>query len=146
MERLINTLLFIAVLMAPVASSGADIKTFKHVLSMYGDDKEAALSMPEGIACNDKSDLVVADTGNSRLLRFKYQDGKASGGAEVKIPELAYPVRLQLNSKGEILALDGKLRRLVRVSPDGAFAGYLDPQGVPGTDKVTAKTPSVPRE
>lgn len=131
MERLIKTLLFMTVLMAPIVSHGAEIKTFKHLLSVYGDDKEAALKMPSGVACNDKSDLVVADTGNGRLLRFKFQEGKLSGGAEVKIPELAFPVRLQLNSRGEVLALDEKLRRIVRVAPEGTFAGYLEVQGVP---------------
>jgi hypothetical protein len=140
MERLLKILLFIAFLMAPVASSGAELKTFKHLLSLYGDDKEAPLSMPGGVACNEKSDLVVADTGNGRLLRFKFQDGKLSGGAEVKLPELKYPVRLQLSSKGEIFALDEKLRRLARVSPDGAFAVYLDPQGAPGAVKVIPRS------
>jgi len=140
MERLIITVLFLSVMMAPGSSFGAEVKAFRHILSVYGDDKDGALKMPEGIACNDKADLVVADTGNGRLLRYKFQDGKLSGGAEVKAAEMPYPVRLQLNSKGEIFALDEKLRRIVKLSTAGAFAGYVEPQGVPAPDKVIPRS------
>jgi hypothetical protein len=140
MKRLIKTLLFMAVLMAPLVSHGAEIKVLKHIMSVYGDDKDVAIKMPEGVACNDRSDFVVADTGNGRLIRFKFEDGKLSGGAEVKIPELTYPVRLQLNSKGEIFALDEKQRRIIRLSPGGAFAGYLEAQGVPAPDKFVPRS------
>jgi hypothetical protein len=126
--------------MLPVGSYGAETKAFKHIQSLYFDDKEAILKLPEGVACNDQSDLVVADTGNGRLLKFKFQEGKLTGGAEIKIPELAYPVRLQLNSKGETLALDEKLRRIIRVSPSGAFAGILEAQGVPAPDKFIPRS------
>jgi len=140
MERLIITILFLSVMMAPVSSFGAEVKAFRHILSVYSDDKDGALKMPEGIACNDKADLVVADTGNGRLLRYKFQDGKLSGGTEVKAAEMPYPVRLQLNSKGEIFALDEKLRRIVKLSTAGAFAGYVEPQGVPAPDKVIPRS------
>src|SRR6266567_6615481 len=140
MERLIITILFLSVMMAPVSSFGAEVKAFRHILSVYSDDKDGALKMPEGIACNDKADLVVADTGNGRLLRYKFQDGKLSGGTEVKAAEMPYPVRLHLNSKGEIFALDEKLRRIVKLSTAGAFAGYVEPQGVPAPDKVIPRS------
>ena len=140
MEHLLRTLLLITILLVPIGSQAAEVKAFRHILSLYSDDKEAMLKSPEGIACNEKSDLIVADTGNGRLLRYKFQDGKSSGGAEVKIPEMTYPVRLQLNSKGEILALDEKLRRIVRVTSAGAFAGYLDGQGVPAPEKYIPRS------
>lgn len=138
MEHLVKTLLIVAVLLAPVSSPAADVKAFKHLLSIYADEKDAALKAPEGVACNG-SDLVVADTGNGRLLRYKFQDRNLSGGTEVKAAEMPYPVRLQLNSKGEILALDRKQLRIVRLDAKGAFAGYLEPQGVPGADKIIAR-------
>jgi hypothetical protein len=131
MERLLKTLLIIIAIMAPITSPAAEIKAFKQILSLYSDEKEGMLSLPEGVACNDKSDLVIADTGNGRLLRYKYQEGKVTGGAEIKVPQMPYPVRLQLDSKGGILALDEKLRRIVRLTPEGAFSGYLEPQGLP---------------
>lgn len=124
-------LLFMAVLLFPLHCLGAEAVKFKHVVSIYVDEKGGSMRLPEGVACDDKSRVVVADTGNGRLLRFTFQDGTAKGGAEIKVPQLIYPVRVQMNSKGEIFALDGKERRIVRLNPEGAFAGYVEPQGVP---------------
>jgi DNA-binding beta-propeller fold protein YncE len=80
---------------------------------------------------DDKSLLIVGDTGNERLLRYSYQDRNLKGGTEIKVPELSNPIRLQINSKGEIFALAGKKRRIFRLSPEGAFKGYVDAEGVP---------------
>jgi sugar lactone lactonase YvrE len=80
---------------------------------------------------DDKSLLIVGDTGNERLLRYSYQDRNLKGGTEIKVPELSNPIRLQINSKGEIFALDGKKRRIFRLSPERAFKGYVDAEGVP---------------
>jgi sugar lactone lactonase YvrE len=80
---------------------------------------------------DDKSLLIVGDTGNERLLRYSYQDRNLKGGTEIKVPELSNPIRLQINSKEEIFALDGKKRRIFRLSSEGAFKGYVDAEGVP---------------
>jgi sugar lactone lactonase YvrE len=53
------------------------------------------------------------------------------GGDEFRIDQISYPVRIQLNSRGELFALDGKQRRIVHVGPDGVFKGYIDPSGLP---------------
>jgi sugar lactone lactonase YvrE len=140
MERLIKNLLFIIALLAPVCSNAAETKAFKHIVSLYTDDKDVGVKAPEGVACNDKLDFIVADTGNGRLLRYKLQDGKLVGGTEIRVPEMPYPVRLQLGSKGDIFALDEKLRRIVRLNPDGAFAGYVEPQGVPAPTAVVPRS------
>src|SRR5690242_21583923 len=140
MERFVKTLLILAIIVAPIRSYGAEIKSFQHVLSIYSDDKDGGMKMPEGVACDEKSNLVVADTGNGRLLKYTFQDDKLKGGTEIKVPEMAYPVRLQLNSKGEIFALDEKLRRIVKLSPEGTFAGYVEPQGVPAPDQILPRS------
>jgi sugar lactone lactonase YvrE len=88
------------------------------------------MKQPEGVACNDKSLLVVGDTGNGRLLRYSYQDRSLKAGPEIKIDQLSNPIRLQINSKGEIFALDGKKRRIIRLNPDGTFKGYVDGEGI----------------
>lgn len=124
-------LLFMAVLLFPLHCLGAEAVKLKHVVSVYADEKGGSIKLPEGVACGDKSQVIVADTGNGRLLRYTLQDGGMKGGTELKVPQLSYPVRVQMNSKGEIFALDGKLRRIVRLTPDGAFAAYLEPQGIP---------------
>jgi sugar lactone lactonase YvrE len=55
---------------------------------------------------------------------------------EIRLPGLPYPVQVQVNSKGEILALDGRLRRIVRISPDGALEGTVFPPPAAGADPV----------
>lgn len=116
----------------PIRSfSGAPVK-FRHVISIYADDKGVGLKHPEGIACNEKSSLIVADTGNGRLLRYTFQNNALKTGAvEIKVPQLSYPIGTQINSKGEIYALDGKQRRIVRLTPEGKFKNFLDPTGFP---------------
>jgi len=89
------------------------------------------MKQPEGVACNDKNLLIVGDTGNGRLLQFTYQDKSLKGGKEIKVSQLTSPIRLQLNSKGEIFALDGKQRRIVRLSPNGEYKGHIGPEGIP---------------
>jgi sugar lactone lactonase YvrE len=107
----------------------AETMKFKHVVSVYADDKGIGLKKPEGVACNGKSLLIVADTGNGRLVRYTFQDRSSKGGAEIKLPQLTSPVSVQLNSKGEIFALDGKQRRIVRLSPEGEFKSHLAVEG-----------------
>jgi hypothetical protein len=109
----------------------AETAKLRYLVSVYLDAKEVGLKLPEGVACDAKGQFVVGDTGNDRLLRFTYQDKAVSGGSEIRIPELSAPSRVQLTSKGEIYALDGKQRRIVRLGSDGAFKGVLTFDGVP---------------
>jgi len=75
----------------------------RHLASVYLDDKETGLKLPEGVACGARGLLVVADTGNGRLLRFSFQDQKLSGGREVKVPQLSAPSRIHLKLEGRHL-------------------------------------------
>lgn len=113
------------------ASFGAEVFKFSHITSIYADQEDAAIKQPEGIGCDDQSLLIVADTGNSRLLRYKFEDKKISSGPPaIQLPELTYPTRVQLNSRGEIFVLDRKKRRIVRLTAEGAFHSYLEPTGL----------------
>jgi len=104
---------------------------FRHETSIYADAQELGLKRPEGVACNERSDIIVADTGNARLLRYVFRD-KAVGPEvrEIKVPQLTYPMQVKLNSKDEIFVFDGKLRRIIRLTPAGKFSGYIDPPGM----------------
>jgi sugar lactone lactonase YvrE len=130
------------------ASFGAEVLKFSYVTTIYSDrqgaDQQAAgqqgtdqqqsiaLKNPQGIACDDASGIIVADTGNGRLLRYQLRDKTVSSGSPaIQVPELPYPTRLHLNSRGEIFALDRKARRIVRLTPKGAFNGYLELSGLP---------------
>ena len=124
-------ILLVIGLFSSVKSFSAETVKLKYIQSVYFDEKGAGMKQPEGVACNEKDLLVVGDTGNERLLRYSYQDRNLKGGTKIKVPELSNPIRLQINSKGEIFALAGKKRRIFRLSPEGAFKGYVDAEGVP---------------
>jgi sugar lactone lactonase YvrE len=98
------------------------------------------MKQPEGLACNDKSVLIVGDTGNGRLLRYTLADKTINAGGEIKVAQLSNPIRVQMNSKGEIFALDGKQRRIVRLSPAGEFKDYLTPEGLPSPSSFVPRS------
>jgi sugar lactone lactonase YvrE len=127
----IKIIMMIGVLLFPMKAYSAETVKLKYVQSVYFDDKGAGMKQPEGVACNDKDLLIVGDTGNDRLLRYSYQDRSIKAGAEIKVQQLSNPIRIQINSKGEIFALDGKKRRILRLNPDGTFKGYVDGEGIP---------------
>ncbi len=119
---------------APAARSQGIALTFEQAVYADGADKDAkALKAPRGVACGETGGVVVADTGNGRLVRYALREGRLSGGTEIKLPQLTYPVSVELDSKGTILALDGKTRKLVRVAPNGTFQGVVEVRGASGT-------------
>jgi sugar lactone lactonase YvrE len=108
-----------------------------HEGTIYADANDVALKAPEGVACTDSGHLVVADTGNQRLLLYTFQDGRLRGGNEVKLAQLTAPLRVQIAANGEVFALDWKTRKIVRVAADGSFGGTVEPTGVKGPPVVT---------
>ena len=122
----------------PALAVGAPQRGFTHEKSIFADAADQALKNPEGVACDDRGALVVADTGNARLLTYTWKDGSLDGGAQVRLPQLPYPVRLQIDSKGFVYVLDRKARRIGKVDAKGAFAGYVDPKGASGTVMTVA--------
>jgi hypothetical protein len=110
----------------PAGAFSAETVKFRHLVSIYSDEKGVSLNQPESVACSEKSFFIVADTGNGRLLRYTYRDNNLDPNSmEIKVPELLYPIRLKLNSNDEIFVLDGKRRRILHLSPEGDFLNYL---------------------
>lgn len=100
----------------------------KYVHSVYADAKETGLKHPEGVGCTDEY-FIVADTGNNRLVKYTFQKNVANAvDLEMLISS---PLAVQINSKGEIYALDGKDKRIVIFNPDGTEKGKLAPKGSP---------------
>jgi sugar lactone lactonase YvrE len=136
----IKIIMVIGILLLPLMSFGAETVKFRHLQSIYFDEKDGGMKQPQGVACNEKSLLIVGDTGNGRLLRYTFQDRVLKGGTEIKIPQLSNPTRMQMNSKGEILVLDGKQRRITQLGPGGEFKGNLSPEGFPSPSSFIVKS------
>jgi hypothetical protein len=130
----------ICIFLLPAQSFGAETVRLRYVQAVYSDDKNGGMKQPEGVACNDKNLLIVGDTENNRLLQYTYQDKSTKGGKEIKVPQLSFPIRIQMNSKGEIFALDGKQRRIVHLSPGGEFKGYVTPEGIPSPSSFVPRS------
>lgn len=114
----------------------ADTTPFIFDRVLYQDEKEVALRTPEGVACDDAGNLVVADSGNGRLVRYRYVAGAISGGTEIKPAGLGYPQRVQFDSKGNLIVLDSREHKLLRVGPKGDVLGKIELKG--GASALTA--------
>lgn len=128
-------------------ASGAESVILKYRKTLYfsgnpdevqKDDKKklVKLNAPEGVGCDDRGAVVVADTGNGRLVLFRNADGQWSSGVEVKVPELPYPTRAQIDSKGNIVVLDRKTRKLVRLNSNGVVINAIEFKGLPDKTSV----------
>ncbi|MGZ3536204.1 MAG: NHL repeat-containing protein [Thermodesulfobacteriota bacterium] len=141
----IPILLSIGILLLSLNSFSAETVKLKYLQSVYFDDKGGGLKQPEAVASGEKSVLVVGDTANDRLVQYTFQDKNLAGGSQIKIPQLSNPIRVQVNSKREIFALDGKKRRIVRLSPEGTFKNYVDPEGIPSPSAFVSRSFKIDR-
>ena len=134
-------ILLFSFLFAVPSFAAAPVK-IKFVQSIYDDDKGTGLKYPEGVACTDEY-FIVADTGNNRLVKYTYQD-KIVKAAEFDMPVTA-PIVAQVNSKGEIYALDERDRRILILNADGTEKGYLSPKGSPVARKMVPRSFKIDR-
>lgn len=141
MRHILITLIALSVLSTSVFAA---VK-LQHTMSVYWDMQQKGLKQPEGVACGKNSVFVVADTGNGRLVRYTFQSESLLAGPDIKVPQLAYPVRVQIDGRGDILALDEKQRRIVRLSPEGEFKGYVEPSGMPSALTLVPRSFKVAR-
>jgi hypothetical protein len=142
---LLRLILGVTLLSLPVISWSADAAKLRYSGAVYADDKGVGFRHPEGVACNEKT-LVIGDTENDRLLRFALEEKTLKAGTEIKIPQLSNPIRVHINSKGEIFALDGKQRRIVRLNPDGTFKGFITVEGMPSDAPLVPRSFKIDRD
>ena len=128
-----------ALVLGHLRLAAGEAGSFRYLAAVYFDDKGAGLQLPEGVACGGDGQMVVGDTGNDRLVRFTFRDKAVTGGTEIRNPQLSAPTRVQLNSKGEIYAFDGRQRRIVHFGADGAFKEVLAFDGLPAPATIVAK-------
>ncbi len=126
---MIKNILFAVILLLPVPAWSAETLQLIRTAFITSDAAGVKIKQPEGVGCRGKSTLAVSDTANGRIQLFSlHEDGTIKPGVEIKVP---YPLHVRLNSKGEILALDGKQRRIVALSASGASLGYFELKEMP---------------
>lgn len=118
------------------ASDSVQVKHFK---TLFADNASIPFHYPEGIACNAGS-FVLADTGNARLVRFAVQGQSFTADAVFPLPQAPSPIVVQMNSKGDIYVLDGKERRIFKLSRSGEPMGFLKPLNVPPPEKIVPRS------
>ena len=88
------------------------------------------LKSPEGVACRGDGDLLIADTGNRRLVRYAYKNNQLLAQTMPALRAGIRPTRVEFDPKGNIVVLDGVgRRRIVRLDKKGAFVGVLQLSG-----------------
>jgi hypothetical protein len=115
----------------------AEAVHLKPMGSAYVDAKGTGLRLPQGVAV--AGDLAaVADAGNGRIVTYTLTAEGLSARGEMVVQQVPFPIGVALLPSKEILVLDGKTRRIARLSPEGAFTAWLEPSGVEGTVSVRA--------
>lgn len=113
---------------------GAPVLKLRPSAVLLADEKGTALRDPQGVGCIDAKTFVVADSGNGRVVKVEVTGALARVVSEVKVDEVGYPIRADVDSKGNFVVLDGKSRRIARLTAAGAFTGWVNvpaPEGVP---------------
>jgi sugar lactone lactonase YvrE len=128
--------LLLALVSTQVLAAGK--KRVRWVRSVYTDAKGVGLKYPEGVACTNSS-FVVADTGNSRLIRYTYQDDTVTPVAVLPVAKSS-PLKVQLNSEGALYLLDGRDRQILKFSPEGSESTVLKPKGLPFQTEIVPKS------
>jgi len=122
------------------ASYAAEAVKLRPLTAAYTDSNGTPLKRPEGVAYDEKSLLAVADTGGGRIMLYAFKGERVEPLASLSLPQLPYPIRVQFDPKGDILALDGKSRRIIRLTAAGDFRGYVEPSEVPKSGTVIPRS------
>jgi streptogramin lyase len=120
------------------AFSGESVK-LNYVATLYADADGEGLKHPEGVACGVDS-FWVADTGNSRLLRLSMQEERLTADGVFPLTSNSAPIVVQIDSKGNIYALDGRERRIIKLSGVGEHKGFLALPDLPGAKESVLRS------
>lgn len=138
MRTLVSLSTLCLVALALTVARAAEPVKIRHIASLYADNAGIALKNPEGVACAAGT-FVAADTANQRLVRFT-MDGTAITVAGVHaLDKSIVPLTVQITPAGEILVLDGRSRRILRLSSSGEALGVLEPTGVPTPSRLAVR-------
>lgn len=121
-----------ATLLGTLPAGAAEVLKLRHAATLLADAEGTPLRWPQGVGCGVPGTILVADSGNGRILRVEVSGALALVTGVVALPEIAYPVRVDGDASGNLVALDGKKRALARVGADGSFRGWIDVPRVEG--------------
>jgi len=138
LRRAYTGILLLVFLVALPQAIGAEKTRMRWLTSIYEDADGIGLKYPEGVACGDDF-VVVGDTGNSRLLRYKVQGPEVIPEAVFPLPK-SQPIIVQVNSKGTVYFLDGRERRIAELSATGEGKEFLKPKSLPFSAEIVAKS------
>lgn len=136
--RQLLTVILSLVALGCLAPGAVEAIQFKHLQTLYADADGVSLKLPEGVACDGKT-LVVADTGNSRIVIFSLGDQTLTAKTVLPLEGFS-PMIARLNSRGELYLLNGKDRTVARLGADGKIAGALKPKGLPGVQNFVPRS------
>ncbi|HZI95346.1 MAG TPA: NHL repeat-containing protein [Patescibacteria group bacterium] len=114
-------------------AAAAEVLKLRHAATLYADAGEVPLRVPQGVGCGAGDTILVADSGNGRVLRVEISGALARVTGIVKLAEIVYPIRVDGDATGAMVVLDGKSRRLARVAADGKFGGWIEIPHAGGT-------------
>jgi DNA-binding beta-propeller fold protein YncE len=136
---MMKNIVLVAILLLPTPVLSAEVMQLKHAASIYdytetNDPKSAVIKInqPEGVACRENA-VLVSDTVNGRLQPYTLQaDGSMKQGPGAGI-QVAYPMHVRINSKGDIFVIDGK-HKILHLKATGELIGNFELQGVPAPE------------
>lgn len=117
--------------MAITLCAAAEAVRMRPLLSIYVDAKGGGLRSPSAVAFG-RDVLAVGDTGNGRIVTYAVAAETVRAQGELALAQVPVPIALAYLSTGEMLALDGRARRIARLDASGAFTSFLEPPGLPG--------------
>jgi DNA-binding beta-propeller fold protein YncE len=132
--------LFISLVLvfASAQTLSAQATKIRWVASIYADGSGRGLKHPEGVACS-RDQFVVADTGNNRLVRYRYQDEMVIAEALFDLGKLS-PAVVQVDSKGDLYFLDNREGRISVVSASGGPPVVLKPKNLPSSARIVPRS------
>ena len=131
-------LLLVVWVFCGTADADAAELRFRHRRSIYTGQDRNPLNLPEGVAGVSISEMIVADTGNRRLLRYESENEyEYRLSSAVDVSSALYPTKIQVRTDGEMVVLDRDQMQVVRIGPDGALRGPIAFAGSPGEPVVS---------
>ena len=120
--------------------TSVDAAKIRHMATISTDQNGEQMVHPTGIACGGDT-MLVADSGNGRLLSGLIEPDRDPQLKEVKIQAIQAPLAAIRLSDGHFLVLDAKTGKIGRI--DGAtlsFAGFFELNQAPAADQSVIKS------